>query len=779
MREIAILRRLSQVRHLRTRLTVLYAGLFGVILILLSGSVFTAISGAAQRQVRGELSASATVFDQVWALKSEQLRQGAQLLSRDFGFREAVATHDSATVTSAVENLRARLGIDLAFMVGADGAVIGAQADRLDPHADTLVNALYASEAPHGVMQIAGVPYQLVASPIMAPDLIGWVVFGARLDGAQLNSLEKLAAIRLDSAVAHKIGADWSIGRSLPPRTQAALNAHIADALSQEADAPRTLNLQGVEAFAMVKPLQSLDSASGSALLLTYPVARAYAPYRPLLATIGLIGGLGLVLVVLGSWSLARGVTRPITALDQAARRLSRGEEVHVTAEGQDEIGRLAESFNQMATEIRERERRITHLALHDPETGLSNRLALEQAVEGLQGPLFVAALGVERFAHVRGAIGYGLAAQVIQEVGERLAGLQPKGAVARLSTAVLGLAFQATDADEAERLMERLLADLEHPVHVGGEAIDVALSVGLSPMETEAGLAVERATIGLDQARAARRKIAVFDAEAYGDPASNLSLMSGMLRAIEDGHVELFYQPKFDLRRRGVHAVEGLVRWRHPVRGMLRPDLFIPMAEETGHIRALTDWCLRQAIVDQKLMAEAGHEIEVAINVSGRLLGDPEFADLVEILAPQACGKLIFEITETAVIENPDLALTILDRFKAAGVDISIDDFGSGLSSLAYLKQIRGHELKIDRSLVVDLTQSQRDALIVRSTIDLAHSLGLKVTAEGIEEPAAFQLLAAMGCDQIQGYLIGKPQTLTDLMDFLRNDRAELKRVG
>lgn len=771
--------RLSQVRHLRTRLTVLYAGLFGLILTLLSASVFIAISGAAQRQVRSELSASATVFDQVWALKSEQLRQGAQLLSRDFGFREAVATNDSATVTSAVENLRARLGIDLAFMVGADGAVIGAQSDRLAPHTDALVTALYASEAPHGVMLIAGVPYQMVASPIMAPDLIGWVVFGARLDGGQLDSLEKLAAIRLDSAVAHKIGADWTVGRPLPPRTQAALNAYIGDALSQDAGAPRTLNLQGVESFAMVKPLQSLDSASGSALLLTYPVARAYAPYRPLLATIGVIGGLGLVLVVLGSWSLARGVTRPITALDQAARRLSRGEEVHVTAEGQDEIGRLAESFNQMATEIRERERRITHLALHDAETGLPNRLALEQAVEGLQGPLFVAALGVERFAHVRGAIGYALAARVIQEVGERLAGLQPDGAVARLSTAVLGLAFQATDAEEAERLMERLLAELEHPVHVGGETIDVALSVGLSPMEGEAGLAVERATIGLDQARAARRRIAVFDAEAYGDPASNLSLMSGMLRAIEDGHVELFYQPKFDLRRRGVHAVEGLVRWRHPVRGMLRPDLFIPMAEETGHIRALTDWCLRQAIADQSALAEAGHEIEVAINVSGRLLGDPDFAELVERLAPQACGQLIFEITETAVIENPDLALTILDRFKAAGVAISIDDFGSGLSSLAYLKQIRGHELKIDRSLVVDLTESQRDALIVRSTIDLAHSLGLKVTAEGIEAPDAFQLLAAMGCDQIQGYLIGKPQPLTDLMDFLRDDRGELKRFG
>lgn len=773
------LRRLSQVRHLRTRLTVLYAGLFGLILTLLSASVFVAISGAAQRQVRGELAASATVFDQVWALKSDQLRQGAQLLSRDFGFREAVATRDSATVTSAVENLRARQGVDMAFMVGADGAVIGAPSARLAPYADALVNALYASDAPHGVMMIGATPYQMVASPIMAPDLIGWVVFANRLDGGQLDALETLAAIRLDAAVAHKAGADWSLDRRLAPRTQAALNLYMRDALAKASAAPRTLNLEGVQAFAMVKPLQSLNGSADAALLLTYPVARAYAPYRPLLATIGVIGGLGLVLVALGSWSLARGVTRPITALDQAARRLSRGEEVHVTAEGQDEIGRLAESFNQMATEIRERERRITHLALHDAETGLSNRLALEQSLEGLDGALFVAALGVERFAHVRGAIGYALAAQLIQEVGARLAKLQPQGSVARLSTAVLGLVFEAESPAQAEQRIAQVLSDLEQPLRVGDETIDVALSVGLAPVEAEAHLAVERATIGLDQARAARRKVALFDAEAYGDPASNLSLMSGMLRAIEDGHIELFYQPKYDLRRRGVHAVEGLVRWRHPTRGMLRPDLFIPMAEETGHIRALTDWVLRQAIADQKALAAAGHEIEVAINVSGRLLGDPDFADLVETLVPAACGQLIFEITETAVIENPDLALTLLDRFKAAGVAISIDDFGSGLSSLAYLKQIKGHELKIDRSLVMDLTASQRDALIVRSTIDLAHSLGLKVTAEGIEEPDAFQLLAAMGCDQIQGYLIGKPLPMTDLLVFLGDDAGALKRFG
>ena len=207
-------------------------------------------------------------------------------------------------------------------------------------------------------------------------------------------------------------------------------------------------------------------------------------------------------------------------------------------------------------------------------------------------------------------------------------------------------------------------------------------------------------------------------------------------------------------------------------------PDLFIPMAEETGHIRTLTDWVLRQAIIDQTVMAKAGHELEVSINISGRLLGDRDFADLVDRTVKTAPGKLCFEITETAVIEHPDLALELLDRFRDAGVAISIDDFGSGLSSLAYLKQIRGQELKIDRSLITDITQSQRDALIVRSTIDLAHGLGMKVTGEGVETANTFQLLAAMGCDSIQGYFVAKPQPLNELLVFLREDGAQ-RAVG
>ena len=776
----AIRKRLAGTQHLRTKLTVLYAGLFGVVLILICLAVYSAISSAAQRQVRGELVASGTVFDRVWSMRSEQLAQGSALLSRDFGFREAVATGDKATIISAMENLRARLKIDLAFIVGTDGNVASTKTMDFNGHTEALLSALYGSDSPSGVYVLNGVPYQMVATPILSPDLVGWVVFAARLDTIEMSRLERLAAIPIQASVAHKVGANWVGSLPRDAADQAGLNRLMARAEVDKTQAPLALATPAGAAIALVKPLQSLTEQDRAALVLTYPMTQALAPYRPLLATIGLTGLLGLVLVVLGSWSLARGVTRPVSALDAAVGRLQRGEDGHVAIDSQDEIGRLAASFNRMATEIRERERAMTNLALHDSETGLGNRLSLERSLESMAlevGPrLFVAVIGVDRFAHVRGAIGYTLAAQVIREVGERLSGLQPQGSVARLSTDVLGLAFAAEDLATAQTQIEALLTDLEQPLHIGGDAIDVVLTVGLSSVlaDRSADNMIERANIGLDQARARQAKVAVFDAAVYGDPASNLALMSGMLWAIRSGGIELFHQPKFDLRQRRVNAVEGLVRWRHPTRGMLRPDLFIPMAEETGHIRTLTDWVLRQAIIDQTAMAKAGHELEVSINISGRLLGDRDFADLVDREVKTATGKLCFEITETAVIEHPDLALELLDRFRNAGVAISIDDFGSGLSSLAYLKQIRGQELKIDRSLITDITQSQRDALIVRSTIDLAHGLGMKVTGEGVETANTFQLLAAMGCDSIQGYFVAKPQPLNELLVFLRDDGAQ-----
>ena len=772
--------------RLRTKLTVLYAALFGATLLLVSLAVFTAINQAAQRQVRAELAASGTVFDRVWSLRSDRLREGAVLLSRDFGFREAVATGDDATIVSAMENLKRRFNIDRAFILGVDGKIVGADTASMAGDAAKLSSAFDDADDPSGVVMLAGAPYQVMSSPVLSPDQLGWLVFAVRLDRAEMGALEKLSAIPLKASLLHRDRKGWHDAEDASGRERAVLSAFVERALAEKVIAPNALDEPaGRRSMALVKRLPSLSKDAPAVLLLRYPLALALAPFRALLIVVVLAGFIGVAFVGWGSWVVARGVTRPISALDDAANRLQRGEHAHVDTQARDEIGRLAGSFNTMSTAIRDREQRITHLALHDGETGLPNRHALERVVEALsdlpEDQVYVAALGIQRFDQVRGAIGYALAAQAVRMVGNRLGGLAPASGVARIATDVLGFALIAAGREAAAEEAARLMAELEQPLKVGGDAIDVELNLGLAPRRRGAGSgeAIERASIALDQARGGRRKVAFFDAEAYGDPSSNLSLMSGMLAALQNGEIDLYYQPKFDLRRRTVSGAEALVRWRHPARGMLSPNLFIPMAEETGHIRTLTEWVIRRAVADQADFARAGHGLDLSVNISGRTLGEADFTDFALAQAAEAKAGLCFEITETAVIEHPEVALAMLDRFAAAGIAISIDDYGTGLSSLAYLKRIPSQELKIDMSIVQGMTESQRDALIVRSTIDLAHSLGLKVTAEGVETNACFSLLSAMGCDLAQGYLISKPLPRKELLTFLEEDRVTERCYG
>lgn len=774
-------------RRLRTKLTVLYAGLFAVGLLLVSAEVYSAISDNAQRVVRGELAASGTVFDRVWALRTAQLENGAGLLSRDFGFRSAIATHDAATISSALENLRVRLGADTAFVIGADGASLaggdGAAFASLTPAA---LAGVEGDDAASGVFVMGGAPYQAISVPVMAPLPMGWVVFASRLDRSQTNALEKLSAIPLDASVlARTPGGGWGdAGHHRDAQAQAVISRFVDAALKAGRTSPDKLDTAAGDSIALVKPLHSFDPGMPVILMLRYPLARALAPYHTLLDALAAIGLAGMALLVAGSWALARGVTRPLSDLEQAAHRLQRGEAANVSVVVRDEIGRLAESFNSMAAEIGERERRITHMALHDSDTDLPNRQALARDIAALaeRAPperLYVAALGVDRLTHVRGAIGHALFGELMAELGARLARLAPEARPARLATAILGLAFEAPSLTEAMARAEALREALEEPLRLTDNVVDVSLTLGLAPYAEGAdrvASAIDRANIAVDQARAAKRPAMVFDVAVYGDPAANLSLMSEMRASIEAGHMALYHQPKFDLRQRRVTATEALVRWIHPTRGFLPPDRFIGMAEETGHIRGLTEWVLAQAVRDQKAMAAAGHDLGVSVNVSGRLLGDLAFADAALALVKGACGEICFEITETAVVENPDVALAVIDRFAAAGVAISIDDYGTGLSSLAYLKQIRANELKIDKSFVFAMGESQRDALLVRSTIDLAHGLGLKVTAEGIETETALALLTGMGCDLAQGYLIAKPMPLNGLLNFLGEDAPVLK---
>ncbi|UPT62705.1 MAG: EAL domain-containing protein [Hyphomonadaceae bacterium JAD_PAG50586_4] len=593
-------------------------------------------------------------------------------------------------------------------------------------------------------------------------------MFAAELNDEHLQQFETLAAIPLEAAVLTRSDGTWKATDT--NLTASDLLRLQSDSLDTETtSAPRRLRLGGADTLVQVTPLRSFADDGHTALALRYPLSLAMRPYQALLAAILLVGLIGIVALSIASWVLARGLARPITALDAAVHDLQNGKRTEVVVETQDEIGRLAQSFNHMSDEIARREKRITHMALHDSDTDLPNRRALETALQAFHQPGVVIAFTVERHQAIRAAIGYQLAARLIGQVGARIAELVPDAPTGRLSADTIGIAAPQLNGDQALDLAAYVRDNVNGALRVDGVAVDVSLVSGVARVDNpSAHSALDHALIAVEQARATFQDSAIFNAESYGDPARNLSLMSEMIDGINRGALSLHYQPKLDLRSNTIIGAEALVRWTHPTRGPIAPDLFVTMAEQTGHIRALTEWTLIQAIADQRSMRAAGIDLPVSVNLSGRLIGNDAFTAMTITLIEDTDARLWLEITETAAMNDPDAALRNIDAYVAAGVQISIDDYGAGLSSLSYLKRIRAHELKLDKSFIEALAQNSREALLVRSTIDLAHGLGMKITAEGVETPATLALLAGMGCDVAQGYLVGKPQALQDFITFI-----------
>jgi diguanylate cyclase len=413
--------------------------------------------------------------------------------------------------------------------------------------------------------------------------------------------------------------------------------------------------------------------------------------------------------------------------------------------------------------------RRIAHLALHDWETDLPNLAGLEQALGALiegrsSGPLFVAALGIDRFAAIRGAIGSAQAAQLLARAAELIRMRLPHAHIGRLAADVIGVAFAAESPDRASERIATATSALSEPVEIAADLVDVRVSIGLAAFPDHAdaaGSLIERGLIALDQARARQHRSCLFDAEAERVAAGGLTLLSELRASLDTGAVFLAHQPKLDLRTGEIIGFESLIRWTHPARGPIPPDHFMPLVEETGFVEPLTDWVLRRALDDAAALAGRGIDLDVAINLSARSLSEPGLAArLATIVSGRGARaeRVTLEITETAIMSDPETALANLAALREAGFGIAIDDYGTGLSSLAYLRQIPADSLKIDRSFVASLRENGRDAELVRSTVELGHRLGLQVVAEGVEARETLDLLALLGCDQAQGYLIGVP---------------------
>lgn len=253
-----------------------------------------------------------------------------------------------------------------------------------------------------------------------------------------------------------------------------------------------------------------------------------------------------------------------------------------------------------------------------------------------------------------------------------------------------------------------------------------------------------------------------------YGDTNKRNHLVEALRCAISADEIELYYQPQLRLRQRTMESAEALMRWNSPKLGVVPADQFIPLAEDSGDIGILTEWAVARAIRDHGALAAAGHQIRFAVNLSATVASNAGLVDRLLKQIAKAPKAISLELTESAIFENPELAITNLRRFAEAGVRVAIDDYGTGMSSLSYIQRLPVHELKIDRMFISKLTSSHRDPLLVRSTIELAHALDFEVVAEGVEDAETLALLSVMGCDSAQGYFVGAPMALGDFTAFL-----------
>lgn len=392
------------------------------------------------------------------------------------------------------------------------------------------------------------------------------------------------------------------------------------------------------------------------------------------------------------------------------------------------------------------------------------------RAIEVRKTWRFLCLAEIANFGALRRHLGRGRSDRLVLDVAARVGQVLPDARLAVVGRTLVEIAFEDNDRATLDRALAALdaafasAAEFEHEQYrlemIFGAAAARAIACDEVRLVEEAEAAL--AAAHEDEAAVVR------DLTRLSPVIDRSTLSQELPAAIAGGQLFLQYQPKVHLRRQEIVSAEALVRWNHPERGLVLPSDFIPSAEESRHIGPLTLWTLRQVIADQRTLATNGHDIPVFINISGVLLGDQPFVAEACRLVQAGGAKIGFEITETSVIRDPDSAIANLNTFADIGIPIAIDDYGAGLSSLAYLKRLPARELKIDKLFVTQLTSSNRDPLIVRSTIDLAHALEMEVTAEGVESPAALALLSVMGCDMAQGYLISRPILLDALVQYL-----------
>ncbi len=455
----------------------------------------------------------------------------------------------------------------------------------------------------------------------------------------------------------------------------------------------------------------------------------------------------------------------------------------------------IAANLAGIAIENKETEDRIRYLAHYDEMTALPNRALFNQilnhamkAAHRRQQKLAVMFVDLDRFKNINDTFGHSAGDQALQEFADRMRGcLRENDTVARMGgDEFYVLIEELADGQVAANVAEKILEEASRPFYVDGQECHLSASIGIALYPDDGADAVallKNSDIAMYRAKSdGKNAYRFYSASKNTHSLQRLVLESQLRRAIDNQELALYYQPKVDVHTGRIHGVEALVRWQHPELGLLPPQHFIPLAEETRLIIPLSKHILRLACEDARVINRASaHTVRVAVNLSARQLDDTQFPDTLHKILEQtglAADLLQLELTESMVMDNPEQAVEIMNRLRAMGIRLDIDDFGTGYSSLAYLKRFPVYSLKIDRSFIQDIPTGPNDTAITQAIIAMAHSMGMRVVAEGVEKREQAEALRQFGCDEYQGFYFSRPVPLPRLLDLLGNQQTWMQAM-
>ncbi len=758
--------------------------LFFVLLLLFVQAIalstlFAGKQNQESREITNRLNTAKTLFAEQYSARSEYLAVFAETVAKDYGIK-AVFTDDQRSLLAALNNHRKRIDADVAMAISKPGNITaqlqlttsvdnetrvirGKELDQMFRYSDWLSN-----DSSVHLYEIDNQLYQLSLSPItVGAQTLGWVGFGFEIDETLAQKTLKLTHLETDFV--YKNDKKWRLVATSNPNTSLDFAVDI-------------VNEKIPEAYIGIGHLISTDESHQLGLALYGFRADFVSVLQDKWGQLLMLTLIALLLSLAGAYLIALSITRPIKRLVKQAKIVAHGQyDQRVELNDKSELGQLASEFNAMQSAVLSREEAITHRANHHPLTELPNRLAAVQMVEALvakDSPFTVYHLNLSRIKDVNESLGHEVGDRLIKEAAKRLGVVKNCCFLGHLGADEFILIIEASEDIAIDDMVTRVLDLFEANFDLNSMALQIQVKLGIAQFPDHCGdgkSILQMSDTALNFARKHNQTTQVYHAGLDVNSAERLNLINDLKYAISDDQLELHYQPKLNMKTGIVTHVEALVRWQHPKLGMVPPDNFIHIAEQTGQINALTQWVFVTALKQFNAWKAKDIDINIAVNISAENLKDISFESFVrksveEYKVPNS--SITLEVTESAVVDNPEAAIALLRRFKEDGFKISIDDYGTGYSSLAQLKQLPVNELKIDKSFVQKLETDEDDQIIVRSTIELAHNMGLSVVAEGIEDEYSLKWLAKHGCELAQGYYISRPQPSERLTPWLEEKK-------